>query len=356
MINFESISNKLDEFRIRVNNCNPYVIFGTETWLKAETENGFIDIPGFKNFRTDTVEVRGGVIIYVREELTVEECDILNQIYVKDTLWLKLKCDGSPDSILGVVYRKGDASLEHNNNLLQMIDRALSLCNGRLLLCGDFNLPRVDWANNFVNDTENSISQLFLDRFNDLYLCQHVSEPTRQRGTDTPHCLDLVLTSNEVNVSNVEVDSPLGRADHSVVTWNFLVKRERVCDKDVYKYDYRKADYNLLRQLMMEVDWSPVTEANNVCNAWDYFQEKLASAVDQCVPKVKVTNGGKLNPPWFNVTNGRLEESTCTLPGKGILRLDLIQGLLNIVKLEIKCQKSLDRLKKCFSKTDYMQV
>ena len=134
MINFESISNKLDEFRIRVKNCNPHVIFGTETWLKAETENGFIDIPGFKNFRTDTVEVRGGVIIYVREELTVEECDILNQMNVKDTLWLKLKCDGSPDSILGVVYRKGDAAPEHNNNLLQMIDRALSLCNGRLLL------------------------------------------------------------------------------------------------------------------------------------------------------------------------------------------------------------------------------
>ena len=77
---------------------------------------------------------------------------------------------------MGVVYKKGDASHEHNNRLIQQIDTAMSLCNGRMLLCGDFNLPNVDWTQGFVNDTENSVSQLFFDKFSDLFLCQHICE------------------------------------------------------------------------------------------------------------------------------------------------------------------------------------
>ena len=39
--------------------------------------------------------------------------------------------------------------------------------------------------------------------------------PTRQRGTDTPHMLDLVLTSENF-VTEIEHLSPLGMSDHSV--------------------------------------------------------------------------------------------------------------------------------------------
>ena len=94
----------------------------------------------------------------------------------------------------------------------------MSLCNGRTLLYGDFNLPYVDWTQGFANDTENSVSQLFFDKFSDLFLCQHVCEATRARDQSTPHCLDLLLTSSEANVTDVKVLRTLRRADHNVVT------------------------------------------------------------------------------------------------------------------------------------------
>ena len=78
---------------------------------------------------------------------------------------------------------------------------------------------------------------------------------TRQRDQSTHHCLYLVLTSSEANVTDVKVLSPLGRFDHSVVTWNYLIKCERVFEKEVYPYDYRNADYDMLRQPMGGVDW-----------------------------------------------------------------------------------------------------
>ena len=39
-------------------------------------------------------------------------------------------------------------------------------------------------------------------------------EPTRQRGTNAPNCLDLVISTNEHNVINIDVTCSLGKADH----------------------------------------------------------------------------------------------------------------------------------------------
>ena len=306
LTNFESINNKMDEFKITVQNCKPDIIFGTETWLKEEVDDVLIHLPGFKLYRNDTTEVRGGVIIYVKDNLTVEECDILNEMNVKDTLWLKILCDNAPDLIVGVVYRKGDSQLEYNTNLLQQIVRAMEISNSKILLCGDFNLPNIDWVNSFVNDSDNSMSQLFFDKFNDLFLYQHVSEPTRQRGENVPHCLDLVLTQNEHNVNDVTIHSPLGKSDHSVITWNLLVNKQRICETEQFRYDYCKADYVKLRRIMNETDWNCVTNAENVNSAWEYFNEVLSSAVHKCVPRVKVSDGKKMNPPWFNARAKRI--------------------------------------------------
>jgi hypothetical protein len=65
--NFESLLSKFDEFKVRVNDLKPDIVFGTETWLKSDVDDCFIDIPGFKILRSDTTEVRGGVITLVRD-------------------------------------------------------------------------------------------------------------------------------------------------------------------------------------------------------------------------------------------------------------------------------------------------
>ena len=40
--------------------------------LRNSDKHSFILIPGFKVFRNDTVEVRGGVSVYIREKFVVE--------------------------------------------------------------------------------------------------------------------------------------------------------------------------------------------------------------------------------------------------------------------------------------------
>ena len=299
--NFESIVGKIDELRAKVDIVNPDVIFGTETWLKPDCENVLIDIAGFNVFRKDTDEVRGGVILYIKSHLCVEPCAELNNMNVKDTLWVWIKNDYGTDNLVGVIYRKGDSDVHVNDRILEQLELATRLSNGKLLINGDFNLPNINWKENYVEDSNVSYSQMFYDKLCDLFLYQHILEPTRQRGRDTPNCLDLVITSSETNVSNIEISNPLGKADHCLLLWDYQVSMVRLAENEMYRYDYHKADYNKLRELLSDVDWSNVTVCNNVDKAWNYFHEKVLEAVHKCVPKVKITTRKKINPPWFNV-------------------------------------------------------
>ena len=260
--NFESLLSKIEEFKICVNELKPDIIFGTETWLKCDIQDCLVSVPGYKLLRKDTTEIRGGVILMVRDHIEVELCDELNDMNVKDTLWVWLKANDGKNNLLGVVYRKGDANDDYNESLLNQMDIASKICNGKILINGDFNLPKIDWPNCTVNDSETSFTQRFYDKLSDLFVCQHVLEPTRQRGTDTPNCLDLIISSSSTNVSNVNVCCRIGKADHSVLTWDFHANVNKECDKDVFRYDFKKADYAKLCSMLSNNDWSCVFKFN----------------------------------------------------------------------------------------------
>ena len=75
---------------------------------------------------------------------------------------------------------------------------------------GDFNFPHINW-NTYDSD---AASVSFINLVMDNYLSQYVKEPTRESNL-----LDLVLTSEEAMVENVEVLEHLGNSDHNIVKW-----------------------------------------------------------------------------------------------------------------------------------------
>jgi len=46
---------------------------------------------------------------------------------------------------------------------------------------------------------------------------QLVVNPTRARGLDEPHTLDLVITDDSAALDNIELLNPLGNSDHAVL-------------------------------------------------------------------------------------------------------------------------------------------
>jgi hypothetical protein len=55
-----------------------------------------------------------------------------------------------------------------------------------------------------------------------MYLSSNLL-PTRWRGSDTPHILDLIITNEENMISDIEYQSPLGKSDHCMMKFRKLV-------------------------------------------------------------------------------------------------------------------------------------
>ena len=59
---------------------------------------------------------------------------------------------------------------------------------------GDLNFKQINWKS-ISTDIYNhdDINDKFVECVRDNFLFQHITEPTRQRGSDTPSTLDLIF-------------------------------------------------------------------------------------------------------------------------------------------------------------------
>ena len=115
------------------------------------------------------------------------------------------------------------SSLPPNNTALCELLRSLSSGGTYTHVCimGDMNLPQINWSLYSTATGERSVETEFLNALEDSFLFQHVSEPTRQRGTNTPSLLYLIISNEADMVSDIEYQSPLGKSDHSLLSFTY---------------------------------------------------------------------------------------------------------------------------------------
>ena len=111
---------------------------------------------------------------------------------------------------------------EENNDKLNQLLRTISKKKyTHRCIVGDFNLPNINWSNWSTSSSESSVEAKFIEAVRDCYLYQHISATTRHRGTNVPSLIDLLLTDEEMNVTDIQHHSPLGKSDHNVVVFDF---------------------------------------------------------------------------------------------------------------------------------------
>ena len=66
--------------------------------------------------------------------------------------------------LIGLVYRSPNSSDVNNDKLLHLFQDLPTLYpHTHLLLMGDFNFPDIDWSNNSVFGSSNSLTSKFFD-------------------------------------------------------------------------------------------------------------------------------------------------------------------------------------------------
>ena len=91
--------------------------------------------------------------------------------------------------------------------------------NPNLIIAGDFNFKEIDWENEYA-PPDKPHQAVFIQGLQDDFLHQHVTEPTRYRDNEIPNILDLVLSSEESLISDLEYLPPLGESNHICMNFN----------------------------------------------------------------------------------------------------------------------------------------
>ena len=296
-INADTLTNKMAEFQFIVKTQQPDIIGVNEVLPKNFNRQIYKEEFQLENYEmvahSNIDENKGrGSLLYLEKSLINKQIHIEPGNAFEENILTEISLDENEVLLCGLFYRRGESSTENDDNLIKLFDNIKEKEYTHTLLFGDFNLPGIDWKSwSSPISNINHIENKFIECARDCYLFQHITEPTRLRGTDQPSTLDLVFTSEENMIEKVEITAPLGRSDHSIINFNFIAKNSPKPPK--IQTLFHKGDYKALAD-ELNVDWEAELKKfpENVEYQWKYFSDKYNEAVNKHIPKkIMLVNG-----------------------------------------------------------------
>lgn len=290
MFNARSIRNKFHDLEALAASEDLHIVGITETWLDTVNRDLLAEynLPGYSMFSCERKNrLGGGVLLYVKASLQPTFLD-KKKINNVDTIFLQLTIR-SRKIIIGLIYRPPAQSANIDKDLY---DQITEICNSsESVIFGDFNLPVNSWGNPISSHSG-------LDLYDNLLesaLSQHVNKPTRD-----DNILDLIFSTNETLIGNVIVGPEFSTSDHKIVRFNIDLKvyEENLSDELVYVYS--KGNYDKLRTIFSEIDWSQLSRETDINSSWNKFTDILNSAVKACIPVCKRRPYNNTKPKWWN--------------------------------------------------------
>ena len=170
-INAQSLGNKMNEFEFKVMKViEPQIISITESWGNEGIDDSSFNLKGYKMYRDDRERGGGGAILYIKSELDQRECKALKFLNYESSAWCWIIEKGGKKTLVGSIYRSTASSTENNAKLLNLIEKANEIVGeNRLLLLGDFNVPRINWEEKDLKQGARNIEINVLDTINDCF-------------------------------------------------------------------------------------------------------------------------------------------------------------------------------------------
>ncbi|CAG2191303.1 unnamed protein product [Mytilus edulis] len=209
---------RLPELIVRTRDDKPKIIGITEVKPKNNrykpgiSEYSLAEVSDYNMFGKNLdVDTGRGLLLYIDKQLDASQVHMNTEF--QENLFIKINLNQSDQLLLGLIYRSpSNRSQEYTKQLNLLTTEACNKGYSHILIMGDYNYPEINWDSwNSPGDSTESNEYRFLENLQENFLFQHVTRPTRWRGTNTPHTLDLILTNEENMVSNLEYQSPLGK-------------------------------------------------------------------------------------------------------------------------------------------------
>lgn len=315
--NIRSVNNKSDDILLSTSTTIYDIIVLTETWLQPSQNASEFLSDNYKSYRKDRLDSDliashgGGVLIAINSKLNSEqiitpEMSSLECVCAKITL---------SDCCLFIFcsYIQPNASFETYCEHLTAIKSIDNLRpNDIIMVCGDFNLPNVQWLVNDDDDTsfmpiigdsqsvKSNIARHITTELLDMGLLQ-ISNIINANG----NVLDLFYT-NMPELAVIEKADflliPDNKSDKAHVQTMITIECQPTvctpCDNDNTRYCFNKANFDSIREDLLSIDFNQVLSVVDVNEMVEVFYNILYEIFDKHVPRASIRISNK--PIWFN--------------------------------------------------------
>ena len=300
-LNAQSLQYKMSELEKRAKLSKPYIISITESWGKDNIDDIVYNLDDYNMYRNDRIGRAGsGTLLYIRKNLGQRKCKamatLMNGQEYDSSVWVWVNISKGKKILVGSIYRSPNSSADNNKLLLAMLDHANDIAGeNRLLILGDFNVPNIDWIERETLPGARIIERHFFESITDNFLHQHVTVPTRYRGTQSS-TLDLIFTKEEDDLKNVEALPPIGGSDHAVVIGDFICEwKSRAEPKK--RRAYFRGNYDNYNTKLRLTNWAHKLSSNSAKTNWENYREIENTLTNENIP---LSSPKDYNEPWMN--------------------------------------------------------
>ena len=259
LFNARSLNKKLFDLQYLLCNDKPDILCITETWLQPALPNSLIVFDSnYSVFRTDRSSDRtGGGVCILTSNATIKATSVAIpskflhlELCAVDISFGKVKlrlfvCYRPPSSYTDVY------ALQYAKDICTCIDKLFPV-DSPVIICGDFNLPNVDWSvDNCSLCCDSTCDGVFLEMYYNHGLRQFVPTPTRLDSF-----LDLVFSNDHNCIFNPRTADPFSTSDHNQVHFEIPLamptsQRERIG----VIHDFKNANWAEIKNFLNTVDF-----------------------------------------------------------------------------------------------------
>ena len=121
-----------------------------------------------------------------------------------------------------------------------------------VILCGDFNLPNIDWTTVSPSPCTPDVS-MFCEIISDCFLSQLVSF-----NTCKDHILDIALTTHPDHVSFISPCDSLPDTNHNAVSFSVSAVFSSLANNTRFLYNYSDVDLTHLNFVFSIIPWNVI--------------------------------------------------------------------------------------------------
>lgn len=291
-LNIHYLYPKLDEIKTLLHNqTNIDILCLCETFLHDKFSDDELKIDGYNFVRKDRQRHGGGLIIYIKSNLSfLHRTDLeTNNL---ETIWIELKNSKQKSFLIGYYYRQPSSTIDWITKIENNIERAVSSNQREVILLGDFNI-------NLLHD--NSSTRSWIRTINSLNFQQLINNPTRITAVSET-LIDHMYSNVPENITETKVPH-FAVSDHYPICFTRKTNSSYPSGPVHKSINYRDTKYFDETSFLQDLDnlpWFMVYESDNANSALDIFVSLFHSVLNKHAPQKSRRVKHAVQPNWMN--------------------------------------------------------